>query len=175
MENMIKNAVLVIDSTPFETDPDTGETLDNDVTGPAKAAFELLLTERVGYPVTVTFVAGATTQTDDDTVSAHSDVVFNEGRWGQIATWYRLGLMQGVVECLCDVMTAEEYWRVVVGPRSASEVVAEQNLSAREVGHWLDRAEEAAWKVVGRGRPVSDEWIEYSKSALARLRMAAGS
>jgi len=88
----MKTAALTIDSTPFTTDPDTGETLDADVTGPSKAAFELLLSERVGYPVTVTFVSGAATQTDDDTVSAASDVVFNEGKWGQIATWHRLGL-----------------------------------------------------------------------------------
>lgn len=92
MTTTTKTATLIIDSTPFVTDPDTGETLDVDVTGPSKAAFEMLLSERVGYPVTVIFTPGAATQTDDDTVSAHSDLVFNEGKWGQVSTWHRLGL-----------------------------------------------------------------------------------
>lgn len=70
-------------------------------------------------------------------------------------------------------MTAAEYWRTVVGPRSAVEVVDEHGLSARHVGHWLDRAEDAAWKAIGHGAPVPDEWIEHSKIALARLRSAA--
>lgn len=92
MTTTTKTATLTIDSTPFVTDPDTGETLDIDVTGPSKAAFELLLSERVGYPVDVSFVAGAATQTDDDTVSAAADVVFNAGAWGRQSEWQRLGL-----------------------------------------------------------------------------------
>lgn len=67
-------------------------------------------------------------------------------------------------------MTSAEYWRIVVGLEGPTEVVAEHGLSVEDAGHWLDRAEAAAWR---GNEPVPDEWIEHSKIALARLRRAA--
>lgn len=67
-------------------------------------------------------------------------------------------------------MTAAEYWRIVVGRVCPTDVVEEHGLTTQTVGHWLDKAEAAAWR---GSDPVPDEWIEHSKRALARLRRAA--
>ncbi|HMV67778.1 MAG TPA: hypothetical protein PLT98_04355 [Thauera aminoaromatica] len=68
--------------------------------------------------------------------------------------------------------TYEEYWSVVLGQGSASEIVAEYDLTAsdsRGLSEWLGQAEAEAWRVGGNGAPVPSEWAEYHQRTLVEL------
>lgn len=66
----------------------------------------------------------------------------------------------------------EGYWNVVLGHRSAEQVVAEFELDPsdrRGLDEWLGEAEAEAWRVGGEGGAMPEEWGDFHARALDAL------